>query len=151
MDENTQYVRLQLRQDTEQNWNNANPILLEGEMGYNTDTKQFKIGNGINSWNTLDYYKIPINYNDIDNKPTIGEGLITLNFNGNRLGRFNVNSVTNETIDVIGFRPTFPVYLDKENNLTLLLNDKYFMQDKEDGKLTLNIEALASALKQYLN
>lgn len=150
MNENTQYVRLQLRQDTEQNWNNANPILLEGEMGYNTDTKQFKIGNGINSWNTLDYYKIPIDYNDINNKPTIGQGLITLNFNNNKLGMFNVNTTENQTIDLLGFRSTFPVYLDKENNLTLLLNNKYFMQDKEDGKLTLNIEALASALKAYM-
>lgn len=150
MSDNTQYVRIQLRQDTTENWNSANPILLEGEMGYNTDTKQFKIGNGINSWNTLDYYKIPINYNDIDNKPTIGEGLITLNFNGNKLGRFNVNTPKNQTIDILGFKSAFPILLDAQNNLTLLLNDKYFMRDKEDGKLTLNLEAIASALKQYM-
>lgn len=150
MSDNTQYVRLQLRQDTTENWNSANPILLEGEMGYNTDTKQFKIGNGINSWNTLDYYKIPINYNDIDNKPVIGEGLITLNFNGNKLGRFNVNGTENQTIDMLGFKSVFPILLDAQNNLTLLLNDKYFMRDKEDGKLTLNFEAIASALKEYL-
>ena len=150
MNENTQYVRLQLRQDTTENWKSANPILLEGEMGYDTDTKQFKIGNGINSWNTLDYYKIPINYNDIDNKPTIGEGLISLNFNGNKLGRFNVNTTESQTIDLLGFRSVFPILLDAQNNLTLLLNDKYFMQDKKDGKLTLNIEAIASALKQYM-
>lgn len=150
MNENTQYVRLQLRQDTTENWKSANPILLEGEMGYNTDTKQFKIGNGINSWNTLDYYKIPIKYSDIDNKPTIGEGLITLNFNGNKLGCFNVNTTESQTIDVIGFRPTFPVYLDKQNNLTLLYDEKLFMQDKENGKFTINIEYLASALKQYM-
>lgn len=150
MNENTQYVRLQLRQDTTENWKSANPILLEGEMGYDTNTKQFKIGDGITSWNNLDYYSFPIDYNNINNKPAIGEGLITLNFNGNKIGSFNANSTTNETIDVIGFRPTFPVYLDKKNNLTLLLNDKYFMQDKEDGKLTLNFEAIASALKQYM-
>ena len=150
MNENTQYVRLQLRQDTTENWKTENPILLEGEMGYDTNTKQFKIGNGINSWNTLDYYKIPINYNDIDNKPTIGEGLISLNFNGNKLGRFNVNTTESQTIDLLGFRSVFPILLDAQNNLTLLLNDKYFMQDKEDGKLTLNIEAIASALKQYM-
>lgn len=150
MSDNTQYVRIQLRQDTTENWNSANPILLEGEMGYNTDTKQFKIGNGINSWNTLDYYKIPINYNDIDNKPVIGEGLITLNFNGNKLGRFNVNTPENQTIEMLGFKSAFPILLDAQNNLTLLYDDKMFIREKENGKFSINLEYLASALKQYM-
>lgn len=150
MSDNTQYVRLQLRQDTTENWNSANPILLEGEMGYNTDTKQFKIGNGINSWNTLDYYKIPINYNDIDNKPTIGEGLITLNFNNNKLGRFNVNTTESQTIDILGFKSAFPILLDAQNNLTLLYDEKMFIREKENGKFSINLEYLASALKQYM-
>lgn len=150
MSDNTQYVRLQLRQDTTENWNSANPILLEGEMGYDTDTKQFKIGNGINSWNTLDYYKIPINYNDIDNKPTIGEGLITLNFNGNKLGRFNVNTTESQTIDILGFKSAFPILLDAQNNLTLLYDEKMFIREKENGKFSINLEYLASALKQYM-
>lgn len=150
MSDNTQYVRLQLRQDTTENWNSANPVLLEGEMGYNTDTKQFKIGNGINSWNTLDYYKIPINYNDIDNKPTIGEGLITLNFNNNKLGRFNVNTTESQTIDILGFKSAFPILLDAQNNLTLLYDEKMFIREKENGKFSINLEYLASALKQYM-
>jgi hypothetical protein len=119
-------------------------------MGYNTDTKQFKIGNGINSWNTLDYYKIPINYNDIDNKPTIGEGLITLNFNGNKLGRFNVNTTESQTIDILGFKGAFPILLDAQNNLTLLYDEKMFIREKEYGKFSINLEYLASALKQYM-
>lgn len=150
MSDNTQYVRLQLRQDTTENWNSANPILLEGEMGYDTDTKQFKIGNGINSWNTLDYYKIPINYNDIDNTPVIGEGLITLNFNNNRLGRFNVNTTENQTIDILGFDTAFPISLDAQNNLTLRYDDNMFIKEKKNGKFSINLEYLASALKQYL-
>lgn len=150
MSDNTQYVRLQLRQDTTENWNSANPVLLEGEMGYNTDTKQFKIGNGVNSWNTLDYYKIPINYNDIDNKPTIGEGLITLNFNGNKLGRFNVNTTESQTIDILGFKSAFPILLNAQNNLTLLYDEKMFIREKENGKFSINLEYLASALKQYM-
>jgi len=150
MSDNTQYVRIQLRQDTTENWNSANPILLEGEMGYNTDTKQFKIGNGINSWNNLDYYSFPIDYNSINNKPTIGEGLITLNFNGNKLGRFNVNGTENQTIDMLGFKSVFPILLDSQNNLTLLYDDKMFIREKENGKFSINLEYLASALKQYM-
>ena len=143
-------VRIVNRRDTTENWKNNNPILLEGEIGYDTVKKQFKIGDGITSWNNLDYYTFPIDYNNINNKPTIGEGLITLNFNGNKVGHFNVNSPTNETIDLLSFRPTFPLQLDKNNNFNLLYDDKLFMQSKENGKFTINLEYLASALKQYM-
>ena len=48
-------VRIQLRHDTAQNWTNANPILLSGEVGIETDTDRLKIGTG-NSWNDTNYY-----------------------------------------------------------------------------------------------
>ena len=41
---------------TSQAWRNSDPILRNGELGFETDTNQFKIGNGIDSWNTLIYY-----------------------------------------------------------------------------------------------
>ena len=48
-------VRIQLRHDTAQNWTNANPILLSGEVGIETDTDRLKIGTG-NKWNDTNYY-----------------------------------------------------------------------------------------------
>lgn len=48
--------RILLRRDSSENWNDANPILLDGEPGYETDTGKMKIGNGSNSWSDLDYY-----------------------------------------------------------------------------------------------
>lgn len=48
--------RIQLRRDTALNWSSANPILAQGEMGYETDTNQFKIGDGETTWNSLDYF-----------------------------------------------------------------------------------------------
>ena len=48
-------VRIQLRHDTAQNWTNANPILLSGEVGIETDTDRLKIGTG-NRWNDTNYY-----------------------------------------------------------------------------------------------
>lgn len=47
--------RIQFRRDTSANWTKYNPILMEGEVGYETDTKKRKIGDGTNSWNNLDY------------------------------------------------------------------------------------------------
>ena len=47
--------RIQLRRDTAANWSAANPVLLAGEAGYETDTGSFKIGNGSAAWNALPY------------------------------------------------------------------------------------------------
>lgn len=48
-------IRIQLRNDTAENWTNANPVLLKGEMGVETDTGKTKIGNGTDHWQTLKY------------------------------------------------------------------------------------------------
>lgn len=50
-------VQIQLRRGTAGQWSTstANPILAQGEIGIETDTQLFKIGNGIDNWNTLPY------------------------------------------------------------------------------------------------
>ena len=47
--------KIQLRRDTLSNWISNNPILSDGEQGYETDTGKIKIGNGVDDWNTLEY------------------------------------------------------------------------------------------------
>jgi len=51
----------QQRRDTAANWTSANPTLLTGEIGYETDTGKFKIGNGSTVWTGLAYLPIPDN------------------------------------------------------------------------------------------
>lgn len=48
-------VRIQLRNDTAANWTMADPVLGAGEFGLETDTNQFKIGDGVSSWIELGY------------------------------------------------------------------------------------------------
>jgi hypothetical protein len=48
-------VQIQLRNDTAANWTEEDPILAQGEMGIETDTRLFKIGNGIDTWSELSY------------------------------------------------------------------------------------------------
>lgn len=48
-------VLIQFRRDTAANWTSVNPTLAVGEMGLETDTGQFKIGNGSTSWSGLPY------------------------------------------------------------------------------------------------
>jgi hypothetical protein len=50
-------TRMQQRRGTAAQWTAADPILAAGEIGYETDTNQFKIGDGVNAWSTLSYFK----------------------------------------------------------------------------------------------
>jgi len=47
--------RIQLRRDTAASWAAANPVLLAGEVGVETDTRRLKIGDGQSSWGELEY------------------------------------------------------------------------------------------------
>ncbi len=46
-----------IRKDTADNFKNNNPILDDGEVACESDTGQFKMGDGKNKWNSLDYLK----------------------------------------------------------------------------------------------
>ena len=48
-------VKIQVKRTTKQAWITANPTLDAGELGYETDTGNFKIGNGTSAWNSLGY------------------------------------------------------------------------------------------------
>ena len=45
--------RIQLRRDTTANWANVNPILSDGEMGYDINTNEIRIGDGSTDWTGL--------------------------------------------------------------------------------------------------
>ena len=53
--------RIQFRRDTAARWSSINPILMEGEIGLETDTNHIKIGNGSSAWNNLEYGKGVVN------------------------------------------------------------------------------------------
>lgn len=55
MADKTLNIRIQLRNDTAENWTTKNPVLLKGEMGVEIDTGKTKIGNGTDDWKTLKY------------------------------------------------------------------------------------------------
>jgi hypothetical protein len=45
--------KIQIRRGTTSQWSTTNPILASGEMGYDTDLKRMKIGDGVTAWNSL--------------------------------------------------------------------------------------------------
>jgi hypothetical protein len=48
-------VKLQFRRDTAANWETNNPILSEGELGLDTTNQRFKIGDGVNTWDNIEF------------------------------------------------------------------------------------------------
>lgn len=60
-----EYTKIQFRRDSSGNWASVNPVLLAGEIGYETDTQKFKIGTGSLDWAGLNYA----------NRPFVGTGL----------------------------------------------------------------------------
>lgn len=51
----TVQVQMQQRRDTAAGWTSADPTLLSGEFGVETDTNKVKIGDGSTAWSSLAY------------------------------------------------------------------------------------------------
>ena len=49
-------TRMQQRRGTATQWAGADPILNAGEIGFESDTNKFKIGDGVNHWDDLTYF-----------------------------------------------------------------------------------------------
>ena len=47
---------IRLRIDTSTNWTAANPVLLDGEVGLESNTGLKKVGDGSNVWSALTYF-----------------------------------------------------------------------------------------------
>lgn len=49
-------TRMQQRRGTAAQWTEANPILAVAEIGFESDTGKFKMGDGVNHWSALTYF-----------------------------------------------------------------------------------------------
>ena len=48
-------VTMKFHRGTAAEWTSANPVLKEGEPGYETDTRKMKVGDGSTAWTSLGY------------------------------------------------------------------------------------------------
>ena len=55
-------VKIQFRRGTASQWSSTNPILDAGEVGAETDSGKFKVGDGVTAWNSLGYAISPAAY-----------------------------------------------------------------------------------------
>lgn len=65
-------TKMQQRRGSSTEWANANPILANGEIGFETDTKIIKIGDGTTSWNNLGSPFLPTNGKAADSEKLDG-------------------------------------------------------------------------------
>lgn len=78
-----QNVPIQFRRGAAALWTSTNPVLSAGEMGFETDTKRTKIGDGTTAWTALAYtdansLKTPVNWAAGSNTPTLTSGTAVL-------------------------------------------------------------------------
>lgn len=62
-------TRIQVRRGNASSWVSVNPILSQGEFGYEVDTGKLKVGDGQNAWNSLGYF--PVEWSAVSSKPAV--------------------------------------------------------------------------------
>jgi hypothetical protein len=48
-------TQIQIRRDSEANWTSVNPVLADGEIGFDVTNNRFKVGNGVDAWNDIEF------------------------------------------------------------------------------------------------
>lgn len=71
-------TRIQLRRDNAANWEAVNPVLADGEPGWDRTNQEIRIGDGVAPWNELD----PINGGDGGGGGNPNPGTIRLTYRG---------------------------------------------------------------------
>ena len=108
-------TRIQMRRDTSTNWSVNNPTPANGEPCYETDTRKFKIGDGVTKYANLPYQ---------------GGG-------GSGGGSAPANMVTTDTVQDITANKTFygEIRVGADNNYATLA--KFSKEALQDGDSTL--------------
>ena len=95
-------ARIQLKRATASQWTSANTVLFAGEIGYETDTNKFKIGDGTTAWASLSYFNGNLSGSNLNDLLDV---TITSAANGDFL-RWNgtawINDAVNLSTDTVG-------------------------------------------------
>jgi len=148
--------RIKLRRSTASQWTAANPVLFAGEVGVETDTNSFKIGDGSTAWTSLYYFKnsnnVSINdFNDVTiTSASAGQGLV---YNGsafvNKATTFTFTQASSSASWTVthnlGYRPGGVSIIDSAENV--VMGD---IVHSSDNELVINFSSAFSG-KAYLS
>jgi len=97
-------VKMAQRRDTAANWTSANPTLLAGEIGIESDTSKIKLGTGSTAWTSLSYTPwsqvsaYPLVNADIASAAAIAYSKLATLTSGNILVGSSANVATSTTV-----------------------------------------------------
>lgn len=74
--------RVQIRRGTAAEWALRNPVLLPGEIGYESNTNQLKVGDGVAAWAALPYVTATTTIGSV--LPTAAAAGDVLRYNGSQ-------------------------------------------------------------------
>lgn len=126
---------IQVRRGTTAQWSGQNPVLSQGEWGYNTDLGRFKIGDNLTPWNDLCWASIRPTSNDIVGSDGIGIGLSCLSTGNIPLATIKVTGILSSQInnfntsvsgllpDITGVSGVSTVFDSSSNTLTVYLDN----------------------------
>lgn len=148
-----EFVKIINRNDTADNWKSANPILKQGEIGIDNTNKQIKLGDNQTAWNNLQYYQPRVDWQNVQNKPSIPQpnDSKVIIYNGkDEVGVFTLNQKNDVEITIPKPRGEAPIYYDeKENTIHLKFDEKLF-KINEEGQLTIDEKKLSEIIKSMM-
>jgi len=93
-------VNIQLRRGTAAAWTSSNPVLMQGELGYETDTGLYKIGNGSTAWTGLSYNGLygsaTLAQVNINGGSDIGADVV----DGDKFAVYDASATANRTVSI---------------------------------------------------
>ena len=123
-------VRNRIATKTTAEWETENPILLKGEMGYDSTSKRYKIGDGVKKWNKLQY--------DIDTGVlSSGQQLVV---NGNGILGDNTNFSLLVYDPIMSFNGSPGVFKQSANGVSSTINSDLFIPIDTTKKYRMSID-----------
>lgn len=126
------FTQFRFRRDTATNWVTNNPTLASGEMGLDTTSGRFKVGDGSTQWNSLNYANDSetVIFTLTEGNAFVGTDLATIEY-------FPYNAIITELILSVKTAPTGSnLIADLNLNNTSILSTKISIDATERDSTT---------------
>jgi hypothetical protein len=149
-------TRMQQRRGTAEQWLLADPVLAAGEIGFETDTGSFKLGDGISHWGDLDYFETTFSlqgtlddYVPLTQKGAAG-GVATLDANGFvPASQLDIDVTADINAAVSALVGGAPGVLDTLNELAAAIGDDADFFNTINGNITSGDAATLASAETY--
>ena len=134
-------VRNRIATKNSAEWETENPILLKGEMGYDSTSKRYKIGDGVKTWNKLKY--------EIDlGVISKGQQLVV---NGNGILGDNTNFSQLVYDPTMSFNGSPGVFKQSEDGIQSIVIDDLFIpfDGNKKYRMSVDIESIPNTESTY--